>query len=131
MFDRITLSGALAARGCIEEFPIGWTLGTVSDGLNTGLEIAFSPDYTSVYATGVGDSAVSRFDREAIAIEVPPGKVAFKKKGLTCKGACKKTKIKVTVDDPLKVTFASAPACSYCALRAQRQGSERAGSASE
>ena len=109
-FDRNTTSGALTPKGCIEEFPIGCTLGSVTGGLNTGRGVVVSPDNTSVYATSRGDSAIARFDREATAILLPPGEVAFKNKGLTCKGACKKTKVKVKVDDPGKVTFCNAPA---------------------
>lgn len=117
-FDRDAGNGVLTAKGCIEEFPIGCTLGSVSGGLNTGRGVIVSPDNTSVYATSFGDSAISRFDREATAIVVPPatavvvppGKVAFRTKKLSCKGSCKRAKIKVTVDGPGKVTFCSAPA---------------------
>ncbi len=109
-FDRNATSGALTPKGCIEEFPIGCTLGSVTGGLNTGRGLAVSPDNTSVYTTSYGDSAIARFDREGTGILLPPGEVTFKNTGLTCKAACRKTKIKVKVDDPGKVTFCSAPA---------------------
>jgi DNA-binding beta-propeller fold protein YncE len=63
-FDRDTTTGALTGQGCTADVGDGAGCGTTQQGLDNTQGVAVSPDGKSVYATGVNDDTIARFDRD-------------------------------------------------------------------
>lgn len=109
-FDRDTATGALTGQGCIAQTPDLIGCGSQTDGLQTGRGVAVSADSKSVYVGSFGRSAVTRFDRETPpsgggggggggtdppGTDPPSSAVDLKTRNTSCKGTCKKVKVKV------------------------------------
>lgn len=82
-FPRNTASGALNAAGatCIDDNDVGEgpdACGSSTDAVNDARSPVVSPDGRSVYlaASGLGDQAVTRFDRAADGVLTPAGCIA-------------------------------------------------------
>ena len=109
-FDRDTTTGAISDGGCISE--TGTTgCDATTYGLMGSSGVTVSPNGKSVYVTSIGSSALTRFDREATAVDPPPSNdVQVRTKKATYKGACRTIKVKTEVGDPGTLTFCNAPA---------------------
>jgi DNA-binding beta-propeller fold protein YncE len=76
-FDRDASSGALTPRGCIADVGAAAGCGATAEGLNGTAGLSTAPDRGSVYASGVVDDAVVRFDRDmATGALTPQGCIA-------------------------------------------------------
>lgn len=60
----VMATGDLTYQGCVKDAGTGATCSAENLGLSTAHAVAVSPDGKSVYATGLGDDAVSIFDRD-------------------------------------------------------------------
>jgi 6-phosphogluconolactonase (cycloisomerase 2 family) len=70
-FERNTSTGELTPHGCIDDNDSGADACAQStNGLDMGHSVTVSPDGRSVYAVGVGDSALVTFDRDAATGEL-------------------------------------------------------------
>ncbi len=73
LFSRNTTSGALTAKGCVEDNDTGpGTCVLSTDGLEGPSSVAVSPDGKSVYVTSGFDSAITRFTRNTTSGALKP-----------------------------------------------------------
>lgn len=73
-FDRDPSSGALTAVDCIDDNDSGAdSCARSTDGLAGAFSLALSPDGLSVYAAGLDDDAIVRFDRDRQGGALTPG----------------------------------------------------------
>lgn len=95
-FGRDTATGVLTGKGCISQVVDAAGCASDEEGLYQPRGVVVSSDSRSVYLTSFGQDALARFDRAASSTAPPPpNDVTFRTKTTTCKGACKKIKVKI------------------------------------
>ncbi len=72
-FDRDPTTGALTAAGCVDDHDEGHAAcARTTPGLDAAISVAVSPDGRSLYATGIHDDAIVRFDRDTATGALTP-----------------------------------------------------------